>query len=32
MGKKTQKDYMQDGAFDELMEAAEQSLAYEHAA
>jgi hypothetical protein len=29
MGKKTQKDYMQDGTFAELMEAAEQALAYE---
>jgi hypothetical protein len=33
MGRKTQKDYyMQDGTFAELMEAAEQALAYERGA
>jgi hypothetical protein len=29
---KTRKDYMQDGTFAELMEAAEQALAYERGA
>ena len=29
MGKKTQKGYVQDGTFAELMEAAEHALAYE---
>jgi hypothetical protein len=32
MGRKTKKDYMWDGAFAELMEAAEQALAYERGA
>lgn len=32
MGKKTRKDYMQEGTFAELMEAAEQALAYERGA
>jgi hypothetical protein len=29
MSRRTKKDYMQDGTFAELMEAAEQALAYE---
>jgi hypothetical protein len=32
MGRRTKKNYMQDGAFSELMEAAEQALAYERGA
>jgi len=32
MGRKTKKDYMQDGTFAELMEAGEQALAYERGA
>lgn len=32
MGRKTEKDYMPDGAFAELMEAGEQALAYERGA
>lgn len=32
MGRKTKKDYIQDGAFAELMEAGEQTLAYERGA
>lgn len=32
MGKKTQKAYMQEETFAELMEAAEQALAYERGA
>jgi hypothetical protein len=32
MGRKSKKDYMQDGPFAELMEAAEQALAYERGA
>ncbi|MDQ3816279.1 MAG: hypothetical protein M3362_01145 [Acidobacteriota bacterium] len=32
MGDRTKKDYMQDGAFAELMEAAKQALAYERGA
>lgn len=32
MGRKSKKNYMQDGTFVELMEAAEQALAYERGA
>jgi hypothetical protein len=32
MDRKTKKDYMQDGTFAELMEAAEQALSYERGA
>jgi hypothetical protein len=32
MGNRTRKDYMQDGTFAELMEAAEQALTYERGA
>jgi hypothetical protein len=32
MGRRTKKNYIQDGTFAELMEAAEQALAYERGA
>ena len=32
MGRRAKKNYMQDGTFAELMEAAEQALAYERGA
>ncbi len=32
MGRKSKKDYMRDGTFTELMEAAEQAFAYERGA
>ncbi len=32
MGRSTKKDYMRDGTFAELMDAAEQALAYERGA